>query len=132
MDVMTKQKTVLLVESEDCLAAAMDHVVRNDGHACARLAPGDRLVPRLTADRPDLVMLDMTHCDRDDALKAFETIRRSAELRGVKILVLQSSGSALERRRNRAMGASATLSLPFQLDELRSEMRRLLDDGSRG
>lgn len=126
-----RRKSVLLVESEDSLAAAMDHVVRREGYGCARLRPGDRMLARVTEDHPDLVMLDMAHCDRADALEACQTIRRTPDLADVKILMLQSNGSALERRRSRAMGAAGMVTLPFRLDDLRTEMLRILDEDER-
>lgn len=122
------RKKVLVVESEDSLAMAMDHVVTADGHACARLTAGDTIVQRVTTDRPDLVMMDMTHGDRTEALDACQKIRRSPELGRVKILMLQASGSFRDRRRGMAVGANGMVTLPFQLDELRAEMRRLLEE----
>ncbi|WP_108258787.1 response regulator [Mangrovicoccus ximenensis] len=128
MTEMTLQnaRKVLLVESEDSLARAMDHVVTADGHACARLAPGDRIVERIARDHPDLVMLDLTHGETAAMLDACQSIRRDPALDGVRILMLQTGGSALERRRTRALGADGVVSLPFRLEDLRSEMRRLL------
>lgn len=125
----TRTKTVLLVESEDDLARAMDHVVTALGHRCARLAVGDRIVQRVTEDRPDLLMLDVSNGDRVAALDACQTIRRTAELAGVKILVLNGSASPVERRRSLSIGADGVVSLPVELDALRGEMRRLLDQG---
>lgn len=122
------RKSVLLVESEDSLARAMDHVVTQDGHRCARLSTGDTIAKRVAEDRPDLLMLDMSHTNRAAAMDACQTIRRSPDLGKVKILMLQSNGNGLERRRGLAMGANGMVTLPFRLDELRAEMRRLLGD----
>lgn len=120
------RKTVLLIEEEDSLARAMDHVVRQDGHACARLQPKDRIVQRVLADHPALIMMDLDHSNRTEALEACQRIRRSPELSDVKILMLQASDSARDRRRGLALGANGMVTLPFRLADLRAEMRRLL------
>lgn len=122
------RKKVLVVESEDCLARALNHVVTADGHACARLGNDDTIVHRVTLDRPDLIMMDMTHGDRAEAMDACQKIRRSPDLGGVKILMLQNSSNARERRRGLALGANGMVTLPFHLEELRAEMRRLLGE----
>lgn len=101
------RKKVLLVESEDSLARAMDHVVTQAGHACARLSTGDTIVRRVTEERPDLVMLDMSHSNRAAAMDACQTIRRSPDLGGVKILMLQANGNARDRRRGWRLGPMA-------------------------
>lgn len=124
------QKKVLLIEAEDSLAQAMDRVITGEGHACARLAPGDRIAHRVSQDRPDLILLDVTQANRAEALDACQTIRRDPSMGDVKILMLQGSASPLDRRRGKAMGANGTVAMPLRIDELRSEMRRLLGDAS--
>lgn len=119
-------KTVLLIEDEDSLARVMDQVIRQDGHSCARLAPGDTIVARVTAEHPNLIMMDMEHSNRGAALEACQRIRRSPELADVKILMLQGAHSPRDRRRGLALGANGVVTLPFRLDDLRAEMRRLL------
>lgn len=128
LDMTARPKRVMLVESEDSLAQAVDHLVATLGHACARLSPGDRIVDRVTAEHPDLLMLDLTHADRAQVLDACQSIRRRPALADVKILMVQKTGRALDRRLGRALGADGMVSLPFRLDELRAEMRRLLGD----
>lgn len=120
-------KTVLLFESEDNIARAMDHVVTAAGHRCARLAPGDRIVQRVSEDRPDLLMLDVSNGDRAKAMEACQTIRRTPGLSHMKILMLNGSGSDVERRRSLGIGADGVVSLPVRLSELRAEIDRLLE-----
>ncbi|WP_171060900.1 response regulator transcription factor [Poseidonocella sp. HB161398] len=122
----TAARKVMLVESEDSLAHAMDHLATADGHACARLSPGDRILERVASDHPDLLMLDLAHGDRAQMLDACQSIRRNPALADIRILMLQSRGGRLEERRIRALGADGLVSLPFRLEELRAEMRRLL------
>lgn len=124
-------KKILMVEYEDSLAQALDLVVTSAGHSCARLAPGDRIVERVRDDRPDLLVLDMSDTSRSEALEACQTIRRTPELDGLKILVMQPETGQRAAHRRRAVGANGTVSLPFQLEELRAEMRRLLSEEAR-
>jgi two-component system, OmpR family, phosphate regulon response regulator PhoB len=47
----------------------------------------------------------------------------------IKILMMTARGSALERRKGLALGADGFIAKPFELKELRAEVRRLLDPG---
>jgi DNA-binding response OmpR family regulator len=45
----------------------------------------------------------------------------------VKILMMTARGSSIERRKGLALGADGFISKPFELQELRQEVRRLLN-----
>jgi len=50
----------------------------------------------------------------------------------VKILMMTARGSTMERRKGLALGADGFIAKPFELKELRDEVRRLLDAGAGG
>jgi DNA-binding response OmpR family regulator len=53
-------------------------------------------------------------------------------LAGVKILMMTARGSAIERRKGLALGADGFIAKPFELKELRAEVRRLLGEAAQG
>ncbi len=55
-----------------------------------------------------------------------EGIRRDPGLSQVKVLMMTARGSAVERRRSLDAGANGFISKPFELQDLRDEVRRLL------
>ena len=48
----------------------------------------------------------------------------------MKILMMTARGSSIERRKGLAIGADGFITKPFELKELREEVRRLLDAGA--
>ncbi len=55
-----------------------------------------------------------------------QQVRQDPALAGVRILMMTARGSAIERRKGLAMGADGFISKPFELKELRAEVRRIL------
>ena len=57
-----------------------------------------------------------------------QDVRMDPALSDVKILMMTARGSAMERRKGLALGADGFIAKPFELKELRAEVRRLLGD----
>jgi two-component system, OmpR family, phosphate regulon response regulator PhoB len=55
-----------------------------------------------------------------------QNVRMDPDLAAVKILMMTARGSAMERRKGLAMGADGFISKPFELKQLRAEVRRIL------
>ena len=53
-------------------------------------------------------------------------IRTDPALARVKVLMMTARGSAIERRKGIELGADGFISKPFELKDLREEVRRLL------
>jgi DNA-binding response OmpR family regulator len=80
---------------------------------------------RIRALKPDLILLDVM-LPEVSGYEICRTVRLDKTLGGVKILMMTARGSAAERRKGMAMGADGFISKPFELKELRDEVRRLL------
>jgi DNA-binding response OmpR family regulator len=59
-----------------------------------------------------------------------EGIRIDPSLSDVKVLMMTARGSAIERRKGLALGADGFITKPFELKDLRDEVRRLLGPGT--
>jgi two-component system, OmpR family, phosphate regulon response regulator PhoB len=53
-------------------------------------------------------------------------VRRDPSLNDVKILMMTARGSAIEKRKGLEIGADGFITKPFELRDLRAEVRRLL------
>jgi DNA-binding response OmpR family regulator len=84
---------------------------------------------RIRQTHPDLVLLDVMLPDVS-GYEICQDVRLDPSLRDVKILMMTARGSAIERRKGLALGADGFISKPFELAELRHEVRRLLEQGS--
>lgn len=120
-----KQHRVLVVEDEDNIAIALDYLMTREGYAHDRVANGGDAMAHIHATHPDLVLLDVM-LPEVSGYEICQAIRLDPSLAGVKILMMTARGSAIERRKGMALGADGFISKPFELAELRDEVRRLL------
>jgi DNA-binding response OmpR family regulator len=86
-------------------------------------------VRRIRDLRPDLVLLDVM-LPEVSGYEICRTVRQDKSLGNVKILMMTARGSTTERRKGLALGADGFISKPFELNELRNEVRRLLGAGA--
>lgn len=126
----TKRKhRVLVVEDEDNIALALDFLMTREGYDHARVADGGEALPRIRAMHPDLVLLDVM-LPGASGYEICQGVRLDPTLADVKILMMTARGSAIEKRKGLAIGADGFITKPFELKELREEVRRLLDMGA--
>jgi two-component system, OmpR family, phosphate regulon response regulator PhoB len=118
-------KHILVVEDEDNIAIALDYLITREGYAQTRIATGSGAVDLIRSLRPDLVLLDVM-LPEVSGYEICQAVRQDPSLASVKILMMTARGSAIERRKGMAMGADGFISKPFELKELRAEVRRIL------
>jgi len=116
---------ILVVEDEDNIAAALEFLILREGYAHDRVASGAEALPRIRATRPDLVLLDVM-LPEVSGYDICAGIRTDPALAAVKVLMMTARGSAIERKRGIELGADGFISKPFELKDLRAEVRRLL------
>ncbi len=116
---------ILVVEDEDNIALALDWLLTREGYRHKRIARGDAALAAIRCLRPRLVLLDVM-LPGASGYEVCQSVRGDPDLGGTRILMMTARGSALERRRGQATGADGFIAKPFDLAELRSEVRRLL------
>lgn len=116
---------ILVIEDEDNIAIALDYLLTRDGHDHRRLATGAGAVKAIREARPDLVLLDVMLPDVS-GYQIVQDLRADPDLKSVRVLLMTARGSVVERRKGLALGADGFIAKPFELDELRAEIARLL------
>lgn len=124
----SRKHRVLVVEDEDNIAIALDYLMSREGYEHERIASGAGAVARIRATHPDLVLLDVM-LPEVSGYEICQDVRLDPALSDVKILMMTARGSAIERRKGLALGADGFISKPFELKELREEVKRLLGAG---
>jgi two-component system, OmpR family, phosphate regulon response regulator PhoB len=122
---LDRRPSVLVVEDEDNIAAALEYLLLREGYRHDRIALGTEALDRIRNHQPDLVLLDVM-LPGTSGYDICEHIRADASLGAVKVLMMTARGSAMERRKCLELGAHGFISKPFDLTELRTEVRRLL------
>lgn len=120
-------KRILVIEDEENIAIALDYLLTREGYEHERIASGGEALPRIRRNRPDLVLLDVM-LPEVSGYEICQSMRLDPDLAGVRILMMTARGSSVERHRGLALGADGFISKPFELKELRDELRRLLSD----
>lgn len=121
-----RRPKVLVVEDEDNIAIALDFLMTREGYAHERVANGAEAMGRIRSMHPDLVLLDVM-LPEVSGYEICQDVRMDPGLSDVKILMMTARGSSVERRKGLALGADGFISKPFELKELRAEVRRLLE-----
>jgi DNA-binding response OmpR family regulator len=124
-----RRHRVLVVEDEDNIAIALDYLITRDGYAHDRIASGGPALDHIRSTHPDLVLLDVM-LPEVSGYEICQGVRLDPSLSDVKILMMTARGSAIERKKGLALGADGFISKPFDLKELRAEVRRLLGAGA--
>lgn len=120
---------ILVVEDEDNIATALEFLILREGYGHDRVASGADALPRIRTTHPNLVLLDVM-LPEVSGYEICEGIRTDPTLSGVKVLMMTARGSAIEKNKGLALGADGFIAKPFELNDLRSELRRLLSAGS--
>ncbi len=124
-DLPAPSARILVVEDEDNIATALEFLILREGYGHDRVASGAEALPRIRDTRPDLVLLDVM-LPEVSGYEICAGIRTDPALHGVKVLMMTARGSAEERRKGLDRGADGFIAKPFELQDLRDEVRRLL------
>lgn len=116
---------VLVIEDDDSIAAALEFLILREGYRHDRVASGAEAMQRIRHSGPDLVLLDIM-LPEVSGYEICERIRKDPAVSGIKVLMMTARGSATDRRKSLERGANGFISKPFELKELRDEVRRLL------
>ena len=122
---MGRKPRILVVEDEDNIAVALDYLMTREGYDHDRVSSGADALPRIRDTHPDLVLLDVM-LPEVSGYDICSGIRTDPALARVKVLMMTARGSAQERRKGIELGADGFISKPFELRDLRAEVRRLL------
>jgi two-component system, OmpR family, phosphate regulon response regulator PhoB len=120
---------ILVVEDEDNIATALEFLILREGYGHDRVASGAEAMTRIRATHPNLVLLDVM-LPEVSGYEICKGIRMDPSLSQVKVLMMTARGSAVERTKGLALGADGFIAKPFELSDLRLQLRRLLSAGS--
>lgn len=116
---------ILVVEDEDNIALALDWLLTREGYRHERVSSGADALPAIRRAHPALVLLDVMLPEMS-GYEICKDVREDPALSDTRILMMTARGSALEQKRGLELGEDGFISKPFDLSELRGEIRRLL------
>ncbi|MCC7370647.1 MAG: response regulator [Chloroflexi bacterium] len=115
---------VLVVEDEESIAQFVTDVLRDEGYEVRRALHGRDALDVLEDWTPDLIVLDLMMPVMDG--RAFRTAQRALEGGWDRIPVVVLSGAREARAIADELDVAATLTKPFDIEDLLATIARLL------
>src|SRR6476646_4246037 len=120
---MSDSPRVLVVDDDPQLREALSRALELDGYDVATASNGVKALDAISADRPDLMVLDVM-MPYVGGLDVCRTLRDRKDR--LPILVLTARDEVGDRVAGLDAGADDYLTKPFALEELRARIRALL------
>lgn len=116
-------KRLLIVDDELAIVEALQDILSVEGYDVVTAFNGAEGLQRMTAAKPDLVLLDLM-MPVMDGREMLRRMREDAALRDVPVVVMSAGRISDEERRTSAR----FLAKPFELDLLLDTISELLDN----
>jgi DNA-binding response OmpR family regulator len=120
-------RKILIVDDEPNIVMSLEFLLRREGFDVAVAADGDEVAAQMSANRPDLVLLDVM-MPRKNGYDVCREIRANPSCDGVKVVMLTAKGRDTEVSKGMALGADAYVTKPFSTKELAAMVHQLLGD----
>jgi DNA-binding response OmpR family regulator len=120
--------SVLVVEDEPHIIESLSFLMKRAGHKVRIARDGDAAIRTMEAEKPDLVILDIT-LPRRDGLDVCRTIRAEERWRDVRVIMLTARGRELDRRKGLETGADDYILKPFSTSDIVQRVEALLESG---
>ena len=120
--------SVLVVEDEPHIIESLSFLMKRAGHKVRIARDGDAAIRTMEAEKPDLVILDIT-LPRRDGLDVCRTIRADDRWRDVRVIMLTARGRELDRRKGLETGADDYILKPFSTSDIVQRVEALLKSG---
>jgi len=118
----TQVQTVLVVEDETSIASFVALYLKNAGYKVRTVGTGEAALEQVSAERPDLIVLDLMLPDID-GIEVCRRIRRSSE---IPILMLTARDEDIDKIIGLEVGADDYLTKPFNPREFVARVKSIL------
>lgn len=118
----TSTRTILVVEDEATLAAALSYNLRKAGYNVVEARDGAAALREARRARPDAIILDLM-LPQIDGLEVCRRVRADSD---VPILMLTAKSEEIDKVVGLELGADDYLTKPFGMRELMARLRALL------
>lgn len=119
------QKTVMIIEDEEDAAELFAEMMRISGFRVLKTSQSEPAIAMMTADRPDIVLLDIM-MPEISGLDILRQMRRDPSLAGIPVVVVTAKGMPADIKNGMEAGASTYLTKPVGFQELKEAVERTL------
>ena len=104
----TTQKKVVIVEDDDHISKVYEIKFAKEGIKTVIARDGEEGVIVITAEKPDMIILDLM-VPKKDGFAVLEEIKKNPELANIPVIVLSNLGQKVDQERALALGANEYL-----------------------
>lgn len=119
-------KTVLLIEDEPHIVAALRFLLQREGLTVFDHGDGKDAMQKINSVSPDLVILDVMLPGKS-GMQILEELRDDSRTRTLPVLMLTAKGQKKDREAAETAGASMFMTKPFGNEEILGNVRALLE-----
>jgi two-component system, OmpR family, alkaline phosphatase synthesis response regulator PhoP len=116
---------VLVVEDDKDIADLIVHYLQKAGHVVDAIGSGALVAPRVSSERPDLIVLDLM-LPGMDGMQVCEALRQDPATASIPIIMLTARGDESDRIAGLELGADDYVTKPFSPKELVARVSALL------
>jgi twitching motility two-component system response regulator PilH len=123
------EPVILVVEDSPTNLRLITDALRADGYAILTAADGEEAIATTVRDRPSLLVLDVI-LPRKNGFQVCRQLRNMPETKDIPILMLTSKNQESDRFWGLRQGADEYMTKPYEMDDLRAAVRRLIQPAS--
>ena len=116
---------IYIVEDDANICEIEAIALKNSGHTVEAFENGKSFYDKLSANRPDLTILDIMLPD-EDGLEILRKIRSKPDTRRIPVILISAKSTELDRVRGLEIGADDYITKPFGVMELIARVKALL------
>jgi twitching motility two-component system response regulator PilH len=116
---------VMVVDDAYSELKLMESILRNAGHQVVTLIDGEALEDKVTAERPDVLLLDIILPKRN-GFELLRLLKKNEQTKTTPIVLVSSKNQASDMAWGKRQGADDYLPKPFTSDQLLTMVGRFV------
>lgn len=122
----TNTKKVMIVEDDEHISKVYEIKLAKEGLATSLARDGEEAVQKITAEKPDLIILDLM-LPKKDGFGVLEDIKKVPELARIPVIILSNLGQKGDQDRALALGANEYLvKVDYPIQEIVDKVKKYL------
>lgn len=118
-------RKILVADDNQQIRMLVSAALRSLGHEIVHAVDGENALEMAIAERPDLVLLDVT-MPKLDGFEVLGFLRKRPETKNVKVIMLTTAAQQADLKRGAELGCDDYVTKPFEPRALREVVARVL------
>jgi DNA-binding response OmpR family regulator len=121
-----KQKRILIADDEEDLVTTLQFTLEKEGYECLTAYDGKEALDKAKRENPDLIVLDIM-MPKMNGYEVSRLLKFDARFKHIPIVMLTARTQEKDKEIGRETGADRYITKPFEMDDLVSTVRNMLN-----